>query len=250
MYDRLFERRDFWFHSIFCCLYIAGSIMFVIGSVLLYSNFADFVNSARLYTLGSFAFVVTDAMDWFNNSLNNYSHPPSTEDSFTQKQHSSRMYCTNAVSFTSILGSIFYLIGSIFFLREVNLPRSSLQGFLVASVLIMLAQTVKVYRTICFSANNEGNKVFRADCFDDTDSSPLMATANRTVPLPSCKLLSAVMLDVFIFAGALCFLIGSYDGLNQTSSDVLADLFTVGSVAYLLAGMLTGYKHFCRPHSR
>lgn len=246
MYSNSVDRKDYWFHTLFCSLYLMGSIMFVVGSILLYSNFSDLVNSARLYTLGSFAFVLTDAMDWYyarkqTSSLNGL---------ITQGRFSRIICFNNVLSFTSILGSVFYLIGSIFFLHEVNLPRSSLQGFLVASVLIMLAQAVKIYRTICIRADNQTNHATEKELFDGTDSSPLIVTVNRTMPPTGWELLSGVLLDSFIFAGALCFLIGSYDGLHQTSPDVMADLFTVGSVFYLLAGMLTGYQHCCRSESR
>lgn len=126
--------------------YTIGAITFLFGSLLLFPYFATILTlqlsssiSAYLYTFGSFTFALADFTEWTHY-----------ESRICGNRNSSwclhKGYSVNF--FTNFIGSSIYLVGSAMFLPQINMTNEGLICFIVASAIIVGAQTWKIVRGV------------------------------------------------------------------------------------------------------
>lgn len=120
--------------------YTIGGLTFLIGSMILFPYFSPLCNnatvSAWLYSVGSFCFLLADLTEWYHY------------ESFCSKTVRRCSYPSFSFNFAlSWLGSLTYLVGSIFFLPFINFPVIASYLFIVASAIIAVAQIWKLIRS-------------------------------------------------------------------------------------------------------
>ncbi len=85
--------------------------------------------SAWLYTVGSVAFLLADITEWMHYTRPFFAH-----------------YSINFLF--SVLGSTFYLIGSIDYIPSLNAAKAGALFFIIGSSVIVFAQTWKIVRSL------------------------------------------------------------------------------------------------------
>ncbi len=120
--------------------YIVGGITFLIGSILLFPFFNDYLNAAKLsawlYTIGSTTFLLADITEFLHFVTNDCRY---------------LKYVINF--FVSVTGSFLYLVGSICFIPEVNKADWGMTIFIIGSFVIVIGQLWKLMRT--FTGSNK-----------------------------------------------------------------------------------------------
>eukprot|EP00978_Attheya_sp_CCMP212_P013579 scaffold34094_cov42-Attheya_sp.AAC.1 len=118
--------------------YLVGAICFILGSILFLPDLELFLAGGCMFIIGSILFVVGA----FVNSIQIFDSPT----------RSSALYA-NLTAVSYVIGSIFYLTGSIPYLWEFNDPNDSEiifrylgEQFIVGSILFIIGGTFNIYR--------------------------------------------------------------------------------------------------------
>jgi hypothetical protein len=217
-------------------LYFIGGISFVFASWQYYASIANYLVGGWLFTIGSAGFAAADCLEWWTNNrigcflslhyLESFEYiygkdcePNNTFVGILQRS-------SNGVNFfLSFIGSSLYLIGSIFFIPVVNQNLAGIYVFIIASIVIVIAQAWKIikggvtsWKKLEFSFLN----------YDD-------------VP--------AVFVDGFAGLGAFFYLLGSIFFLPNIDTTAFetregTNFFVVGGVLYALSSLSMIYRYF------
>jgi hypothetical protein len=194
--------------------YQNGGICFIIGSFLLFPFLAPLFDTATVsawfYTIGSVSFLLADLTEWLHYTKANCP------------------FLVLSVNFmVSVLGSTFYLIGSVDFLPFVNAPDAGYLFFIIGSSLIVISQAWKEWRTL-----TPPGKTAREGYEEDV---------------------SGFYVDLFAGLGGLMYLIGSFpmsksaDEPDYVIPGVI--IFCVGGIFFTLSGAFMQKRYFCeKPH--
>jgi hypothetical protein len=119
---------------------VIGGLTFAFASIAYFPVFARVIDSNNLagwmYTVGSFSFLVADLMEW------NHYRPACFSSSIENEQ-----YKIGFNFLLSVVGSLLYLLGSIFFIPSTGNLQLGEIIFIVGSTIILLSQSWKCYRT-------------------------------------------------------------------------------------------------------
>lgn len=172
--------------------YQIGGITFLLGSIALLPALVGKIDgaliSAWFYTVGSAAFLLADITEWLH-----YTKP-----FFPQ-------YTLNFLF--SVIGSTFYLVGSICYIPSLDAAKAGALYFIIGSSVIVFAQTWKIIRSLFFN-----DKPYWRNFFDDE---------------------SGFYVDLYAGLGALMYLVGTVV-LNKSASD--PDYLLPGVLIYCLGG--------------
>ena len=133
--------------------YLVGGFLFLVGSILIFPWFSSLQNSvlfsAWCYIIGALAFVLADLMEWLH---------------YLNIQGYYLDYIANYL--ISLLAAIVYLIGCIFLIPQLKSEDKAIDLFIVGSVMIVISQSWKIYRTLyqseeslCWILRQNGNKM-------------------------------------------------------------------------------------------
>jgi hypothetical protein len=224
----------FWFLLHGAC-YINGGLTFLIGSILYYPQFnpplsrddGDFEGSL-LFTFGSLTFLIADIQEWLL-----YAPPCLTRHGLTNQnaEHAPLMFrepddergeCDDGAYelglnfFLSAIGSLLYLVGSVFIIPSFNTPNLGAWGFIVGSVFVWLAQLWKVHRMQPLKREH-----WTVDEW------------------------SALQVDLMASTGGFWFLVGTAASLSPRVPLVaVVNMWVVGSIAFTWSGFALLYRHF------
>jgi hypothetical protein len=227
--------------------YANGGITFFIGSIVLFPSIYAPTSSAILYTVGSLTFYIADSVEWLTNNhvgcfwdqMYAKSYEEYAADKFEPIDSWKGKWQRMEIGlnfFTSSIGSLFYLIGSICFLPTAYYPTTGLESFAIASSFIIFAQVWKCYRAML---------------------SPPKQGEIQTIDWKYIYIdLPGFLVDFFVIFGAAGYLIGSIIYLQPTVTSEMnieaATVFTLGGLFYVLSATAMFYRYFFTlnyPHS-
>jgi hypothetical protein len=209
--------------------YIFGGIFFVLGSFCYYPEISTIVNGdvlgGWLFTVGSANFLLADITEWnhfrFGCIGGNSNQPLRTVCTKLKRAQFGINF------FTSAIGSLLYLLGSIFFIPATNLLYQGEILFIVGSLVIFFSQLWKCVRT---AVTNEGNN-------------------EKNSMLNNIKAdFSGFNIDLWAGMGGLFYAIGTYVFKNTITSDDLlnaVNLFVIGGSCFFLSGVFMQYRYYC-----
>ena len=143
--------------------YMFGGIFFVLGSLCYYPQISSIVNGdvmgGWLFTVGSANFLLADITEWnhfrFGCIGGNSNQPLRTVCTKLKRAQFGINF------FTSAIGSLLYLLGSIFFIPATNLLYQGEILFIVGSLIIFFSQLWKCVRTAVINEeNSESNSIW------------------------------------------------------------------------------------------
>ena len=211
--------------------YINGGLTFLIGSILYYPQFNPPLSrqdgafeGSLLFTFGSLTFLIADIQEWLlyappclkRHKLAGAApehaplmHAPDQEDS-------EAAYELGLNFFLSAIGSLLYLLGSIFIIPSLNTPNLGAWGFIIGSVFVWLAQLWKVRRM----------RPLQRDHWTQDEW-------------------SAFQVDFMASTGGFWFLVGTAASLSPHVTLVsVVNMWVIGSVAFTWSGGALLYRHF------
>jgi hypothetical protein len=213
--------------------YINGGLTFLIGSILYYPQFnpplshedGDFEGSL-LFTFGSLTFLIADIQEWLLYSppclkrhrlLNEGGeNAPLMAAPSEESGNEEGAYELGLNFFLSAIGSLLYLLGSIFIIPSLNTPSLGAWGFIIGSVFVWLAQLWKVHRM----------QPFKRDHWTEDEW-------------------SAFQVDFMASTGGFWFLVGTAASLSPRVSLVaVVNMWVIGSIAFTWSGCALLYRHF------
>jgi uncharacterized membrane protein len=226
-------------HSLLC---IIGGAAFFCGSVQYFPWIDKSTRGAGLFTIGGGCFFIADSMDMYITCT--YSGLQQAQ-SVEYRNGSRCLGCSTDRALQSKVnvslgtaGSLCYFIGCILFIPSLGNVVLGDVLFIPGSVMIMVSQAWKLYRTGCMSSDVEYS---------------LLQNGQKQNQFAFTNLLSDAPLlcaDVSLGIGAVAFLVGAILFLPQyeisdevTTWGVYA--FIVGSVLFIATGMATFYRYFC-----
>jgi hypothetical protein len=203
--------------------YALGGACFLFGSMCYFNNASNYELGGWLFTIGSAGFLIADLSEWWTNNRVGCFDTKQLREQCTENQSESDDqgmfdFCgiaTNGVNFfMSACGSTLYLIGSIYFIPELDLMMEGTWLFIYGSCVIALSQFWKLARY------------------------PSWAT---DIP--------AVHVDLAAGVGGIFYLIGSIQFLPQNlvslaDTDRAAWLFTAGGFCFTWSGLAMAYRYF------
>ncbi|CAF4198633.1 unnamed protein product [Adineta steineri] len=210
-----------------------------------YRNYKQALDvGAWLFIIGSACFLLDDLQDWFHYRIGilltlkygEKDNVDATINHIDKKQKTFfdryRRIKINLNYLASILGSLLYLVGSVFFLPKFE--DKEIVGdilFIVGAAVISLSEGCKIYRFACTSALDS----------NDTQFHVKNIRHNLQAIFISCF---ALFGGVFDFIGAILYL----PHLNQTDFDEnrATALFLCAGVSFTLAGLLLQYRYYYR----
>lgn len=202
--------------------FVYGAICFIIGSICYYVPLDWDTAGGILYSIGSFGFMTADLFEWYFYRVgcccddevrdrfeadNKFSNPDRTTLAGFLERATPGMN-----QFLSFLGSFQYLIGSIYFIPQLDHEVLGTWLFITGSGFIVVSQVLKFL-----------------------------------IGLPD---LPSKILELNSGLGAFCFLVGSiiFLPMHNTSyvtEDVAATWFVVGSFNFFITAVTITYRHFC-----
>lgn len=222
-------------------LYFTGGLFFMAGSTMYFPDVNNLVVGGWLFTLGSLCLTAADSMEWWtNNRVGCFKYADYEEDYESkvgylfppaQSAEGSKLRAANGkIFFWSACGSFLYFIGSIFLIPSTHAFLLGDLIYVFASLLIMICQTVKVYRM----GIDFGGKEAYAKGFD-------IANWLRDI--------GGLGVDISEGIGALCYLVGTLLFFPETDIDstityLSAGWFQAGGVFYTVAGFFLAYRYF------
>ena len=212
--------------------YINGGLTFLIGSILYYPQYNPPLShedgdleGSLLFTLGSLTFLIADIQEWLLYAPPCLKRHKLIDDSPEyaplmqapgDSGDSEAGYFLGLNFFLSAIGSLLYLLGSIFIIPTLNTPNLGAWGFIIGSVFVWLAQLWKVHRMQPFD---------RAHWTQDE--------------------WSAFQVDLLASTGGFWFLVGTAASLSPRVSLVaVVNMWVIGSIAFTWSGCALLYRHF------
>jgi hypothetical protein len=205
--------------------YFTGGFTFFVGSLCYFPALTNYELGGWLFTIGSAGFLFADLFEWYTNNrvgcfdnaklradfeaIEGGSLPPRETDSGSWQRK------RNGVNFFfSACGSFLYLLGSIFFIPELNAIVLGSEVFIVGSAFIFLSQGWKLSRYPNF---HEDVPAVHVDA-------------------------GAGIGGVFYFIGSIYFL----PSLCVTDADVFraAMLFTLGGLSFFYSACAIIFRYF------
>eukprot|EP01031_Cornospumella_fuschlensis_P032934 gene32934-39830_t len=212
-------RLTHWIH------YIIGGSTFAVGSYCYFPWVENYFLGGWLFTIGSLAFAIADFLEWrMNNRVGCYDYAEYEEDfergvaGIFEPKHTPTGRWQRKVNgvnfFMSFTGSFLYLVGSVYFIPAVANYVLGGYVFIVASVIIVLAQLWKLYRG-----------------------------GNVSLDLSGC------LVDFCAGAGAFCYIIGSvlfFPSYNTgpEGEQRAATWFVCGGSLFFLSGGCMCVRYF------
>lgn len=137
--DRVDRRAHFRWESINAVLYKLGGLVFIAGSILFFPRFKAYEDiGAWIFFAGSLLYLVVTAHDM----IEVWRHWRRA------KRPGWLKYCEWLAASSYLLGTILFLIGSIFFLSFVEMAKAGAWCFIVGSLLFVIGACVNVLQVI------------------------------------------------------------------------------------------------------
>jgi hypothetical protein len=209
--------------------YMFGGIFFVLGSICYYPEVSKVVNGdllgGWLFTIGSANFLLADITEWnhfrFGCIGGNENQPKRSICSRLKRAQFGLNF------FTSAIGSLLYILGSIFFIPATNLLYEGEILFIVGSLIIFFSQLLKCVRTaITNESGNEKNSI----------------SNNIKVDF------SGFNVDLWAGLGGLSYAIGTWLFKDMvTISDLIlaVHFFVTGGTCFFFSGAFMQYRYYC-----
>jgi hypothetical protein len=228
-------------HSLLC---VIGGMAFLLGTIMYFPFIEKHTRGAGLFSIGGGCFFIADSMDLYmaiREALVRDS--PLYEQSlqkFAYDQQIFSYYWEVVInSFVGATGSLSYLIGCVLFIPALHHVIVGDVMFVPGSVLIMISQAWRVYRTGSSTTINNETAVPEQGYAESGFSVTRLVRADRWL----------VCADISLGLGATAFLIGSvlflprYDTDNAVTTDGVY-AFIVGSVLFIATGVCIFGRYF------
>ena len=232
---------SFRYRLVHATLAVFGALTFIVGSAQYYPTKSRPFRGGALFTIGAVCYFCDDIADfmgmnkinyltcWMGNTFLPHSQePPSFVEWF-------RYHMLGLNSLLTTTGSVFYLLGCILFIPQLNSEGPGDIIFIPGSCIIMIS---------------EGWKLHRAGCvYKQEDGYMYIGRSFRWIHVWKGELVF-FMGDLATWLGAALFLVGSivflpqYD-TNTHDADVAASIFLIGSILYLFCALCLCWKYFC-----
>jgi hypothetical protein len=206
--------------------YMIGGITFFFGSYCYfsyinatYSN--SFVVGGWLYTIGSLCFLIADLTEW-----NHFKFGCFTETEYTGEKSLFNTLLRAEIGinfFCSAIGSLMYLLGSIFFIPSLDMLPAGECLFIYGSLVIFFSQLWKCLRT-CFMG---GFKLINV-----TDD------------------FSGLLVDLCAGLGGLCYYFGTVlfkNMITEYDQNIASHWFVTGGTFFTLSGLAMQYRYYLNP---
>ena len=213
--------------------YLLGGLFFVLGSLAYFPAISAKINGdlvgGILFTIGSTNFLIADLTEWNHYKLGcigqSYSDSEKVEQGCCAKF---RRVEVGLNFFCSAMGSLLYLLGSIFFIPSTNLLTSGELLFIIGSLVIFASQLWKCIRTSISDENDPNDRSIKC--------------SNITADFPG------FMIDVWAGIGGLIYAIGTYIfSLAETNAEIIssASWFVSGGSSFFISGLFMQYRYYC-----
>ena len=211
--------------------YINGGLTFLIGSILYYPQFNPPLSredgafeGSLLFTFGSLTFLIADIQEWLLYAPPCLQRHRLLDDGSENaplirapgEEPNEVPYELGLNFFLSAIGSLLYLLGSIFIIPTLNTPNLGAWGFIIGSVFVWLAQLWKVHRMQPLQRHH-----WTVDEW------------------------SAFQVDFMASTGGFWFLVGTAASLSpRVPLTSVVNMWVIGSVAFTWSGTALLYRHF------
>jgi hypothetical protein len=206
--------------------YMIGGITFFIGSYCYFSYINtvypnSFVVGGWLYTIGSFCFLLADLTEW-----NHYKFGCITDSDYKGEKtlYNSFIRAEFGINFfASAIGSLMYLIGSIFFIPSLDMLPAGEFFFIYGSLVIFFSQLWKCLRTVFIGGLKLTNVT------DD---------------------FSGFIVDICAGLGGLCYYFGTVlfrDMVTEYDQNIASHWFVTGGTFFTLSGLAMQYRYYLHP---
>lgn len=210
--------------------YMCGGIFFVFGSLCYYPFSNNYVSGdilgGWLFTIGSLNFLLADLTEWDHFKFGCVNNPvvPNVDNSFKAYLKRAEMGLN---FFSSAIGSLLYLLGSIYFIPAMNNIALGEYLFIYGSIIIFFSQGVKCYRSL---KTNEK---------DPSDQRINIENINSD--------LKGFLVDLFAGLGGLFYTIGTYLFMEIiTTEDLIFSVhfFMLGGCSFFASGVFMQLRYF------
>lgn len=229
-----------WWRVVYIFFYLGGSIVIIVGSYQYFPQVDNPLLGGWLFTIGSSGFFIVDLMEYWTNSrvgcLFYADYAESFEEQYAKyfepvESVEGKLQCAaNGVNcFVSLVGSVFYLVGSAFFIPVLDLAEPGTYLFIFGSGIITLSQLWRLQRGGCRNPEQPRDYTFT---FKNMTRHPLV-----------------FWISFLCMLAALAYFIGSFFFLPQFDRSTLvgyeaAWFFTLGSCLDATAAVVLFYRFF------
>jgi hypothetical protein len=235
----------FWWRVIYIILYMGGSFVITVGSYQYIPGKGGSLQlGGILFTVGSFGFVMVDIMEWWTNMRVGCFHYEPFVESYEQ-QYSPNFDALDTyrgrfqraenglIAFTAFIGSLFYQIGSIFFIPSFALQLEGTYLFIIGSGIVFMAQVWRLRKAGSRNIENLKDKTFK------------LTNIPRNIPMFTVTALCCGA-GFSYFIGSFYFL-PVYDVDTHISYEA-GCWFMLGSILDATSSMLIFHKFFFTEH--
>lgn len=209
--------------------YMIGGITFYMGSYCYFSYINSvyldsFVIGGWLYTIGSLGFLLADITEW-----NHFKYGCTCDVNYQGEQTLWNTFLRAEVGinfFLSVLGSLMYLIGSIFFIPSLDMLPQGEFFFIYGSLIIFFSQLWKILRPHIIN----GFKI-----------------ENVTEDF------SGFLVDLCAGLGGFCYFYGTVIFRymeNEFDQNMASHLFVTGGSFFTLSGLAMQYRYYLEPNNK
>lgn len=235
----------YWWRVIYIVFYMGGSFIITAGSYqYIPGKGGSALLGGLLFTFGSSAFVVVDIMEWWTNMrvgcfhydqyVNSYErqYSPNFNSEATLRGKFQRAE-NGLIAITALIGSLFYLCGSIFFIPQYNLQLQGTALFIIGSFIVFLAQVWRIRKNGSRNVSNLIDKTFK--------------WTNTVQNFP------VFIVNLLCLGAGLSYFIGSFYFLPMIDVDSHISYeagcwFMLGSVLDAASSMMIFHKFFFTEH--
>lgn len=212
--------------------YLLGGILFVLGSLCYYPFSSNYVSGevlgGWLFTIGSLNFLLADLTEW-----DHYKFGCTSIYDFPNLDKSCFSYLRRAEMginfFISVIGSLLYLMGSIYFIPAMENILLGEYLFIYGSIIIFFSQFLKCYRSLITNEKDPSDK--NIDIRNITSDT------------------KGFMVDIFAGFGGLFYTIGTYSFMEELTEDDLilsVHFFILGGVSFFISGVFMQLRYFIK----
>jgi hypothetical protein len=212
--------------------FLLGGVLFVLGSACYYPFIASEINGyvvgGWLFTIGSANFLIADFTEWRHfrrGCLIKDPNVSTTNETCFAKFKRAELGLN---FFLSFFCSFLYLVGSVCFIPDFDLLLQGELLFIIGSVLIVITQFWKCFRTAKSNPYDDNDTRFRwVNIYDD---------------------FAGFNVDLWAAFGGLTYAVGTYlfaIGVTDKELTIASHVFVLGGSCFTISACFLQYRYFC-----
>ena len=205
------SENQFLWEAINAMVYLFGGVLFIVGSILFLPKFSDYSNiGVQVFIFGSLLYLLVTGHDFLESIC--YQRNKS-ELSFWDRME----YCAALIY---LFGTLLFLIGSIFFLTQVDLVKAGSYCFIVGSILFFIGACINVMQIT-------------------------QAGTMLTLQLQNATAITFIVGSAIFAFGSVPYLWQHFSSADQTVLFTLVGWeFIIGSILFFLGGVFNFYRAY------